>query len=241
MKTPRGSAKVNSFISGSTKTARGRLQGSSASTITPPRSKSGPRVGRTSCPTKSPAQKSGAFFIVPEFHLWQTAQAMEITYELTRKDFTESFAAHRNRRAWAKWTRRIVASLMLLFSALLLFGSVRTGNTRTLLPFFALVAMWLVILAGLPWWWSARRQFLKQPGAHGTRTVSLDDLGAHWRWNGGSSHVEWKNYVRLLESKNQFLLYTSPACFNIIPKRALVTEQMSEIRNLLKQRVPARD
>lgn len=57
----------------------------------------------------------------------------------------------------------------------------------------------------------------------------------------GSSDVERKNYVRSLASKNQFLLYRSPACFNIIPKRALVTERMSEIRNLLTQRVPAGD
>ena len=144
MKTPRGSAKENSFISGSTKTARGRLEGSSASTITPPRSKSGPSCRSDFPPNKESRSKEWGFFYCAGIPSLANCSAMEITYELTRKDFTESFAAHRNRRAWARWTRRIVASLMLLFSALLLFGSVRTGNTRTLLPFFALVAMWLV-------------------------------------------------------------------------------------------------
>lgn len=164
---------------------------------------------------------------------------MEITYQLTQKDFTESFAAHRNRRGWAKWFRLIFFWSMALFSAFLLFGAVRAGTTRTLLPFFGLMILWFAVLGGLPMWWSARRQFLKQPGVHGPRTVSLDDTGAHWRWNGGSSDIEWKNYVRSVEGDNQILLYTSPACFNIIPKRALGQEQLNEMRSLLKQHVSA--
>ncbi|MGO8793202.1 MAG: YcxB family protein [Candidatus Sulfotelmatobacter sp.] len=86
-------------------------------------------------------------------------------------------------------------------------------------------------------WWSARRQFLKQPGAHGLRTVLFDDLGAHWRWNGGSSDIEWKNYVRSLEGLNQILFYTSPACFNILPKRSLSPDQLNELRTLLAQQI----
>jgi YcxB-like protein len=164
---------------------------------------------------------------------------MEITYELTQKDFTKSFFAHRNRRSFIKWARRIIVWAVLLVLVLVLFGSIRTGNTRTLAPFFAVVGLWLLVVAALPTWWSARRQFLRQPGAHGARTVLFDDTGAHWHWNGGSSHVEWKNYIRSVEGKNQFLLYTSPACFNIVPKRALGQEDLSEVRSLLKQRILA--
>jgi hypothetical protein len=162
---------------------------------------------------------------------------MEISYELTQKDFTESFAAHRNRRSSVKWIRHIVAWLLILISCFLLFGAIRTGNARTLMPFFGLVALWLVVLGGLPLWLSARKQFLKQPGAHGTRTVVFDAAGTHWRWNGGSADVEWKNYVRSLEGKNQILFYTSPACFNILPKRAIAAEQLSELRSLLSQNI----
>lgn len=164
---------------------------------------------------------------------------MEITYELTQKDFTESFAAHRNRRPVMRWIRWTIAWILIVASALLLFGSVRTGNTKTLLPFFLIVAMWLVILAGGPLWWSARRQFLRQPGARGPRTVLFDDIGAHWRWNGGSSDVEWKNYLRSVEGKSHILLYTSPACFNIVPKRALGKEDLAIVLALLKQRILA--
>ena len=108
---------------------------------------------------------------------------------------------------------------------------------KGLLPFFGLVVMWLGILWVLPWW-LMRRQFLRQPGAHGPRTAVLDDSGTHWRWNGGSSDVEWRNYIRSVEGNNQILFYTSPACFNILPKRALAAEQLNELRELLKQRIP---
>jgi hypothetical protein len=164
---------------------------------------------------------------------------MEIAYELTQKDFTESFSAHRNRRPLVKWTRRIFVLLVLLVSLFLLSGSIKSGNTTVLFPFFGLVILWLAIIAALPSW-SARRQFLKQPGARGGRTVVFDGTGAHWKWNEGSSDIEWKNYVRLVEGKNQILLYSSPACFNIIPKRAIGEAELSEVRNLLKQKIPPR-
>jgi len=106
------------------------------------------------------------------------------------------------------------------------------------MPFFGLILLWVGILRGVPRW-NARKQFLKQPGAQGQRTVLIDDSGIHWRWNGGSSDIAWKNYVRSLEAKKQFLLYTSPACFNIIPKRVLTPEGLLELRSLLKQNISA--
>jgi len=65
----------------------------------------------------------------------------------------------------------------------------------------------------------------------------FDGTGAHWRWNGGTGDVEWRNYIRWVEGKNQFLFYTSPGCFNILPKRALNSDQLAELRDTLKQNV----
>jgi hypothetical protein len=78
---------------------------------------------------------------------------------------------------------------------------------------------------------------VKQPGAQGQRNVLLDGSGVHWRWDGGCADIEWKNYVRSLEGKKQFLLYTSPACFNIIPKHALTPQELIELRALLKENI----
>ena len=68
----------------------------------------------------------------------------------------------------------------------------------------------------------------------------VDTVGIHLRWDGGASDVEWRMFIRWLECKNQFLLYTSPACFNILPKRAFVPQQLSEFRALLQDNISAR-
>jgi hypothetical protein len=166
---------------------------------------------------------------------------MQIDYELKQDDFSQSFTAHRNRNVFTKWLIRLRMSFAILVTFILAFGLIVKPNaqdTKNLVPFFGLILMWVALLWGLPRW-SARRQFLKQPGTQGQRTVLIDESGVHWRWNGGSSDIAWKNYVRSLEGKKQFLLYTSPACFNIIPKRVLTPERLLELRALLTQNIPA--
>jgi len=185
----------------------------------------------------APLARAGLFDCA-SIHILAKLSAMpEISYELTQKDFTESFVAHRNRRPVVAWARRIGLSVMVFGLILMVQGAIRTGNVTTLMPLFVAVALLLAYLSGLPSRLSARKQFQKQPGAHGTRTVTFDDVGAHWRWNGGSSDVEWKNYVRSVEGVNQVLLYTSPACFNILPKRAIPSEDMDTLREFLKHNI----
>jgi hypothetical protein len=87
---------------------------------------------------------------------------------------------------------------------------------------------------------AARKQFNQQPGAHGPRTFLLDDWGVHARWNGGSIDVEWKNYIQWVESSKHVLLYLSPFLFNILPKRSLSSDQMTELRRILKRQIVAR-
>jgi YcxB-like protein len=164
---------------------------------------------------------------------------MQISYELTEKDFGESFVAHRNRNALSKWSRKVFVWTVALCTTLAIIGFLAKPSAqgaRNLLPLLALVMVWIAALWILPRR-NLRRQFLKQPGAHGPRMLLLDSSGAHWRWNGGSSDIEWRNYIRSVEGKNQILFYTSPACFNILPKRVLAAEQLSEIRELLKQHI----
>lgn len=167
---------------------------------------------------------------------------MQIAYELTQNDFTEAYSVHRDSKVLSKWSRRLFIGIAGLIVALSMVGFVSKTSIQgaeSLLPIVALMVLWVAILWVLPWW-TMRRQFVNQPGAHGPRTVVMDESGAHWRWTGGSSDVDWKNYIRLAEGKNQILIYTSPACFNILPKRALAGEQLGEVRSLLSQKIQSR-
>jgi hypothetical protein len=166
-------------------------------------------------------------------------RAMLITYQLSERDFVEAYRTHQNRTAFRKWTRRVFFWTMITVAVLLLLVIVIDHDaqaTRAVLPLFGLAVMWILVLSFLPHW-AMRNQFRRQPGAHGPRTASLDTAASHWHWNGGSSDVEWKNYIRCVEGINQFLFYTSPVCFNILPKRTLASEQLDELRKLVKQNI----
>jgi hypothetical protein len=162
---------------------------------------------------------------------------MEINYELTEKDFRDAIIAHRNRTKSSKWAYRLLGILFLLGLAINLAGILIRPIDRSLpgdIPIAIIMLLGLIAL----WWWprfAARTQFLKQPSAHGIRTVSLDSEGVHWRWSGGASDFEWKNFVRFVESKDHFLIYSSPAIFSIIPKRVLTLQEISDLRAFLAQ------
>jgi anti-sigma factor RsiW len=175
---------------------------------------------------------------VPERTLWQNAQTMEIAYELTQNDFTEAFAVHRQRKSAAKVLPVVVFWMGIAFASYVLYGAVRADDTMRLLPLSFIVILWIIVVEIFPRW-NVRRQFTNQPGAHGPRKLMLDASGAHWRWNGGSSDVEWRNYIRSTEGANQIQLYTSPSCFNILPKRAVNQDQLAELRALLAQNIRA--
>jgi YcxB-like protein len=161
---------------------------------------------------------------------------MQIEFELTQKDFREALITNRTRTPGKKWTFRIFLILLLGFWAFLFYGSLLAHSTRQLIPFLLLIIVWVAFIAALPWW-SARRQFLKQPRAHGPRTLSLDASGVQWRWDGGSLTSQWKDYIRWVEGKSQILLYSSPVSFSFLPKRSLSPEQLNEVRTLLAQNI----
>lgn len=164
---------------------------------------------------------------------------MEVTYELTERDFVEAYSTHRSRTSSGKWTRGIaylfcaIILAALIFAGIAAHGSFQLQNMVTLV---ILAAGWFVVLRYLPQF-NVRRQFRKQPGAHGPRTVAFDAEGSHWRWDGGSSDVAWKNYIQWIEGDKQILLYGSPACFNMLPKRVFDPGQLAELRELLKQNI----
>jgi hypothetical protein len=166
---------------------------------------------------------------------------MEVTYELNQRDFFDALIAHRNRSVFKKWSFRLAVSIVSFLVGVGLLQLALNPKTETLStfgPLFVFAVMWVALLWASPWL-SARKQFSKQPGAQGPRTLLLDGSGVHWRWNGGSADVEWKNFIRFVECKTEFLLYTSPACFNMVPKRVLTPDQISELRDLFAQNVPS--
>ena len=165
---------------------------------------------------------------------------MQITYEITKRDFVDAVKGHRNRSTFAKWFPRTLACIVFVMAGVGLLQLASCPNNQTLsnfAPLFVLAAVSAVLIWGSPWL-IAKRQFGKQPSLQGPRTMLLDPAGVHLRWSGGTSDLQWNNFTRQLEGKNQFLLYTSPVLFTVVPKRAFTPEQLSEFRTILAQNVP---
>jgi hypothetical protein len=165
---------------------------------------------------------------------------MTTTYELVQRDFYDAILAHRNRSILTKWLLRFLTFMWVacaVITALAMAMRPDLHPQQNFLPIVFIGMFWMLIFWGSPWW-AARNQFLKQPSAQGPRTLLADAAGIHWKWNGGSSDIEWKNFVRFHETKNQFLLYSSPIIFNVVPKRALTLDQRDDFRLILTENLP---
>jgi hypothetical protein len=163
---------------------------------------------------------------------------MQFSYTLTQRDFFDSIIAVRNRKAWAKWSFRVLPVLLILLIVVSLLTDSRSQLVSSLTPLLFFLLFWTFLLWGSPSLF-ARKQFLKQPSAQGKRSALFDTDGVKWQWNGGTSAVEWKSYIRWMETKDQILVCSSPVQYDIVPKRALNAEQLSELRTLLTEKLGA--
>jgi hypothetical protein len=180
------------------------------------------------------------YYCIETAVLTQSLPIMEITYKLTQKDFAEAFIAHRNRSKLSRWLFRLFTFLMFACLGFGLFGAVFFPMELFLssyLPWLLLGIFWIFFVWGGPRY-MARIQFKKQPSAQSTVIFSSDPAGVQWKWDGGSSNVEWKHFIRILDAKNHFLFYGSPVYFHIVPKRALTAEQMADFQAVIKTHMP---
>jgi hypothetical protein len=165
---------------------------------------------------------------------------MTIEFQFTLDDYRNAFRAHFSKGAspFTRWTLRLgvwFGAFLLLIGIVFVITGQRTINV--LWPPFLLGALWIWLGMGGSYRFSARNQFTKNPSLRQPRRVDFNQDGLKTDAGVASSQHSWKAYVRCVESNACFLLYTSPACFNIIPKRALQPEQLSELRQLLQANI----
>ena len=165
---------------------------------------------------------------------------MIIEFQFTRDDYCKAFRAHIKKGASV--VTRWILRLCIPFGALLLLGAISfvINGQRALdvvLPPLIIGALWIWIGMGWTYWLSARNQYAKNPSLRQPRRVEINGDGVKIDAGIASSQHSWQAYVRYVEAKDSFLLYTSPTSFNIIPKRVLQPEQVNELRETLKSNI----
>lgn len=165
---------------------------------------------------------------------------MTIDFQFTLDDYRNAFRTHfrTGASAWMRWMLRfclVVGVVFLLIGILFVVTGQRALNVA--LPPFVFGAFWVWIGAGGSYRLSAKNQFSRSPMLREPRRMEFSENGIKTDAGLASSEVSWKAFIRYVESKDSFLLYTSPACFNIIPKRALQPGQVDALRRLLNGNV----
>jgi hypothetical protein len=165
---------------------------------------------------------------------------MTINFQFTLEDYQDGFRAHLRKGAslYTRWMLKIitVAGFLLVAMGILL---VATGqrNLSTWLTPAVLGCLWIWIGTGRNYQRVAKSQFTKNPMLRQPRTVEITSDGIKTDAGVSSSDVRWEAYLRSVESDKVFLLYTSPACFVIIPKRVLQPSQTDELREVLQTHI----
>ncbi len=72
---------------------------------------------------------------------------------------------------------------------------------------------------------------------NGEGTFEFSDETIRTQTSNAKSEIEWSAIRSFLEDKKTFLLYSAPAMFFPIPKRACTDEQVSELRSLFQRRI----
>ncbi len=123
---------------------------------------------------------------------------------------------------WMAW----VECGLLATLALIIFGSQPQP-----LPFISLTILLLVILAGVLFRRAyARYQFAPMAGKN--LWFELSESGVSCGMPGAESHFDWPSITRYKETDALFVMMRS-GLFYTIPKRALSSEQLVQLRELL--------
>ena len=165
---------------------------------------------------------------------------MIVNFQFTLDDYRNAFRAHyrKGASAFTRWMLivvLVVGVLLLLLSVLFIITGQRALNV--VLPPLFLGAFWTWIGMGKTYQLSARSQCAKSPALREPRRIEFNDDGVKTDSGIASSQVSWKAILRYVESSETFLLYTSPACFAIVPKRVLQPEQVNELRRLFQTHI----
>ena len=164
---------------------------------------------------------------------------MQIEFQCDLKDYEELFAAQQAKPLRRKILFSAVSGLLIIAAV---FALVTLGlqESRAFVfinvCWFALVVTYLVIRS--VW---IKRDFRGHPHFSQRQVVQVDDTGLRVETGVGKSEMKWGAYERCQETQTLFLLYLGARSVQVIPKRALSSDQMVELRQLLSSKLPGKE
>lgn len=168
---------------------------------------------------------------------------MTFNYQLNEDDFAAAQACH-VRSYYKKPRARIflaMAALMIFSGATVVIQSMLRKDTEALIrtaPFVVLGLLWIAWFARMLSSGSMfRKQFRKIRALQLPLQIVLTESGISYSSANGESRADWRAIERWQECKSNFMFYTQPRLFYILPKRIMQPEEIIATRELLASKV----
>jgi hypothetical protein len=164
---------------------------------------------------------------------------MQIEFQCDLRDYENLFAAQQVKRIGRKI---LIASLGGLLIIALVFTLVSLGLPEGRSFVFIIVSWFALTFASFVarriW---IRRDFRGHPRFSQKQVVQVDGVGLFVESEVEQSELSWAAFERFQETQTLFLLYLGARSVQVIPKRALSTDQMVELRQLLSSKLPGKE
>jgi hypothetical protein len=163
---------------------------------------------------------------------------MHVDYEISEKDYLDGqrLAIKNSSVRMIRWTRFVLPSLGVLVAVLLIYGILTQGFSVSMLPGMAF-SLFLLLTPFL----TRRKQktlYARSNALHGRLTLDVDDSGMQFGGPITSGKVAWAYFGKFFEDERTFVLYQkNQAIFHMVPKRALSTDQVADLRQYLQQNI----
>lgn len=122
----------------------------------------------------------------------------------------------------------VCLSLMAFIILITSFDSL-TDQSRVILT---LVALWFTILAPVILFFRSKGQVKRNKSYQKPLNYQLDHTGITVSQDDAKQTIEWENLMKIVETKSQFLIYSSNIHAFVFPKKA-VGEKCSVLREML--------
>ena len=157
---------------------------------------------------------------------------MQIEYEISEQDFLD--AQKLAMKKTPKLTTRLLFRIMPYWGVLLFLGVAwpvfQKGfvwKTEMIVPFaFAVLCLGSPLLLKRAY----QKAYRRNPSCQGRLSLVLTESGLDFNGATFSSQLKWEHFIRFVEDEKIFLLYQTNQLVQIIPKRQLSPEQISELR-----------
>ncbi len=152
---------------------------------------------------------------------------MRIEYELSESNFLEAQNAH------SGWSSRLLP----VFGVLLMLAAISTAvrDQKNIGNAFAALLIGAALVLGRRVLFSYN--YRRDKRLHDRFVVVFSDEGIEVKASAGNSAYAWKAFTQCRESKNLFILYQGPTCFNIFPKNSFGSGEMDAFRTFIKQKL----